>query len=596
MIRRTLLMSSYFPPGGGGGERYIETLVRTLSTDRMIIVVPPRAGEVIFDSTLSSRVIRKDLLTGFLRWLRSWPWLRALCIRERITYILFGNYSALVTLGRIAKYFLGVPYSMIIHGTDFLAYNRQWHRRLMLRWNCSGADFIFVNSSYSRRLLTDHGTPRSKIILASPGVPSHPQMTDSARIEFRQRFHISGSPILITVGRLVDRKGHRTVISALPHLLNNRPNITYMIIGDGPLKKELQQLAKDLHVDGHVVFTGRVSDEDVRTAYSLGDVFVLLGSQSDYDVEGFGIVYAEAMSAGLPVVARRCGGITDVVREQETGIVLDEVSPELVASTLENLFSKPDVAKQLARTGEKLVSSTFTPERQAAPFRIALADVSLRTNEHDSVDVIIPVWNTWQALHSTLRSLACQTFKNFNVTVVDDGSSVSAGDALRSDFPFVQFIRQDHAGAPKARNLGFRNTVGDYVLFCDSDVVLSPRILERMVAFLKQHRDASYAYCNFRFGWRTFDVFDFQPERLKSSNFISTVSLIRRRDFPGFDETIQRLQDWDLWLTMLSQGKTGVWVPERLFNARGMRGYSSGIGPPPAVAVHRIRSKHHLDP
>jgi hypothetical protein len=91
--------------------------------------------------------------------------------------------------------------------------------------------------------------------------------------------------------------------------------------------------------------------------------------------------------------------------------------------------------------------------------------------------------------------------------------------------------------------------------------------LATLLAALQGTPEASYAYCSFRYGLKTFRLWPFDGDRLRQMNYIHTSSLIRRADFPGFDESIRKLQDWDLWLTMLESGRCGVWVPQVLFTA-----------------------------
>src|SRR5690606_19742970 len=95
--------------------------------------------------------------------------------------------------------------------------------------------------------------------------------------------------------------------------------------------------------------------------------------------------------------------------------------------------------------------------------------------------------------------------------------------------------------------------------------VMEPYCLERLRDVLVQTPHASYAYASFRFGFKRFRLWSFDADMLRRMNYIHTTSLIRKEHFPGFDPTIRRLQDWDLWLTMLARGYTGVWVPEYLF-------------------------------
>lgn len=185
-----------------------------------------------------------------------------------------------------------------------------------------------------------------------------------------------------------------------------------------------------------------------------------------------------------------------------------------------------------------------------------------------AISVIIPVWNNPRALARCLCAIAEQAFHDFDVTIVDDGSEPPIEPAACSLQLAARLIRQRHAGAPAARNRGARETQSEFLLFCDADVELRPHALERMMRALHEHPEISYAYSAFRFGWKTFRSFPFNPGRLRRMPYIHTTSLIRRTHFPGFDESLQRFQDWDLWLTMLAHGHVGIHIPEALFTVR----------------------------
>ncbi len=193
------------------------------------------------------------------------------------------------------------------------------------------------------------------------------------------------------------------------------------------------------------------------------------------------------------------------------------------------------------------------------------------------ISVIIPVYNQSSELGLSLDSLQKQTWKNLEVIVVDDGSDVlieksGIEDALGETR--FELIRQENLGAPAARNKGFEFAKGEFVIFWDADVIAEPDMLEKMYKALKESPEASYAYSNFYFGKKKMPARAFNGGVLKKNNYIATSSLIRRADFPGFDESIKRFQDWDLWLTMLEQGRTGVWINEYL---RGVLVNKKGI-------------------
>lgn len=182
------------------------------------------------------------------------------------------------------------------------------------------------------------------------------------------------------------------------------------------------------------------------------------------------------------------------------------------------------------------------------------------------ISIVIPVYNQPQAFSRAIDSITKQTYPDIEIIVVDDGSepSLTHPASLR-----YQIIRQKNQGAPAARNKGYKETRGATVIFWDADVVAEPEMLEKLQHALQLHPEASYAYCSYYFGAKKMPARVFDANALRQTNYIHTTALIRRADFPvqGWDESLKRFQDWDLWLTMLNNKKVGQFVPEYLFRA-----------------------------
>lgn len=211
------------------------------------------------------------------------------------------------------------------------------------------------------------------------------------------------------------------------------------------------------------------------------------------------------------------------------------------------------------------------------------------------VSIIIPNYNHTKALAKCLDSIQSQTFRDFEIIIVDDGSNAESKKDLLEivelirkpavfrgsgsvklatpDTPVylerknsqIKILYEEHQGANAARNSGAREARGEYLLFCDADIIMKPVMLSEMIHGLEKNPAAAYAYSSFNFGWKLFKLWSFDAEKLKKNNYIHTTSLLRKEWFPGFDESLKRFQDWDLWLTILEKGGRGVWIPEVLF-------------------------------
>ncbi len=178
------------------------------------------------------------------------------------------------------------------------------------------------------------------------------------------------------------------------------------------------------------------------------------------------------------------------------------------------------------------------------------------------ISIIVPVYNRPHEFVATLKSIEKQTYDNLEIIVIDDGSTEKL-EVVSSKLK-INYIRQENKGAPVARNKGFFISKGDYVIFWDADAVGKQKMIQKMYNALQQYPNTSYAYCNFYFGKKKMPSQAFSSSALQYRNYIHTTSLIRRKAFQGFDESIKKFQDWDLWLTMLEQNKQGIWIDEYL--------------------------------
>jgi len=186
------------------------------------------------------------------------------------------------------------------------------------------------------------------------------------------------------------------------------------------------------------------------------------------------------------------------------------------------------------------------------------------------ISIIIPIYNQADKLAKCLDSILAQSYKDFEIITVDDGSTDNPEKIIKKyeDKLVIKFIKlKVNGGAPIARNRGFAESTGGFLFFCDADAVLVPEALETLLEALKSHPEASYTYSSFLWGKKLFKIGSFSTEKLKSGPCIHTMSLIRREAFSEtrWDESIKKLQDWDLYLTILENGRKGFWIDKVLF-------------------------------
>jgi phosphatidyl-myo-inositol dimannoside synthase len=178
--------------------------------------------------------------------------------------------------------------------------------------------------------------------------------------------------LLLSVARLVSRKGIDNVLQALPAVLAHVPALTYAVIGDGPDMPRLTALAKQLGVSERVRFLTRVPG-DLAEYYNACDLFVMPAREEPGDVEGFGLVFLEANACGKPVIGARAGGVTDAVADGESGLLVPQNDVAALSAAIVSLLTDPLRAQELGRRGRERVLAQFTWQHVGANTLAAIA-------------------------------------------------------------------------------------------------------------------------------------------------------------------------------------------------------------------------------
>jgi phosphatidylinositol alpha-1,6-mannosyltransferase len=208
------------------------------------------------------------------------------------------------------------------------------------------------------------------MVKIAPGIDATHFSPQSSAIELRHSLGLANKKVIVSVGRLVHRKGQDSLISALPEILQHHPNAHILMVGEGPYRSHLENLVAKLDVESSITFIGRIQYADLPRYICTGDIFAMPSRSrlAGLEVEGLGIVYLEASACGLPVIAGKSGGAPDAVVEGETGITVDGSNPSQIARAVISLFDDPIKAREMGARGREWIISDWRWEIWATKF------------------------------------------------------------------------------------------------------------------------------------------------------------------------------------------------------------------------------------
>ena len=261
--------------------------------------------------------------------------LRIIIQRNRFDLIICGHIN-LIPLSYLCRLVLGAPLALIIHGID------AWQptRSRLANYLSGKIDILISVSEYTKKRFQEWSHLKNATFVIQPNSVDLSLFTPAPKNQtLLDRYGLNGKVVLMTFGRLDSKeraKGFDEIMEILPLLVNEIPDIVYLIAGSGRDRERLEQKVKSLKIEELVIFTGMVSEEEKADHYRLADVYVMPSRG-----EGFGIVLLEAMACGIPAVASTVDGSREALRDGLLGILVDPDKPAEIIAAITQALGKP---------------------------------------------------------------------------------------------------------------------------------------------------------------------------------------------------------------------------------------------------------------
>lgn len=365
---KTLIITLEYPPQIGGIASYVQNFIEHTKNEELVVYAPDVLGAKDYDKNNNLKVYR-----GRPYWRFCWPrWGRLLwdvwhiVKKEKVDKIYVHHALPVGYVAEIIKKFKKIPFTVFFHGTD-LELGMKFKKN-KLKKICRSAEKIVVNSLFLKEKILSNLDKNlaEKIIVLYP-CPSDiffTPVSEDKKKKLQSQLALGGKKVILTVARISDGKGYPHFLSILPEILKKIPNLVWVIVGDGPKKQAIMEQVQKNNLHNIVRFVGSVPHSELPVFYQSADLFVMLTHKDETTEEGWGTVFLEAASSGLPVVAGRAGGVEEAVQTGVTGYVFDVNKKNEIILNVINLLSDDNLSQLMGEQGKKRVQTEFVWDKQ----------------------------------------------------------------------------------------------------------------------------------------------------------------------------------------------------------------------------------------
>ncbi len=380
VYKKILVITNDFGPRTGGIETFVIGLLERIKGQEVIVFTSAQGNTAEYDQKwldeFGIQVIR-DRSKILLPSLRVTKRAKAIIQLHDIEVIVFGAAAPLALMAPALRKSGVEKIVALTHGHE-VWWAKIFPFNLAMKRIGKSVDHLTYLGEFTRNAIAQSLTKKSAdaMVKIAPGIDTAHFIPQPDSIQKRITLGLENKKIIISVGRLVHRKGQDKLIEAMPTILQSVPNAHLLLVGEGPYRSHLEKLANNLSLNESITFLGRILYDKLPNYLSAADVFVMPSRSRFFglEVEGLGIVYLEASACGIPVVAGNSGGAPDAVLEGVTGLCVDGTDVNHIAQAVIEICSDAKRASQMGAAGRNWIVDQWRWEIWSKEFNSLLVD------------------------------------------------------------------------------------------------------------------------------------------------------------------------------------------------------------------------------
>jgi phosphatidylinositol alpha-1,6-mannosyltransferase len=380
VYKKILLVTNDFGPRAGGIETFVIGLLERIKGHEVTVFTSQQGDTSVYDQQwidkFGVRVIRDQ--SKIL--LPSWRVTRAakkIVAAKNIDVVVFGAAAPLALMSPSLRKSGVKKIIALTHGHE-VWWAKIFPFRLAIKRIGKNVDHLTYLGEFTRQAISKPLTRKSttEMVKIAPGIDTAHFIPQPDAMQKRKELGLQDKKIIISVGRLVHRKGQDNLIQAMPAVLKKIPNAHLLLVGEGPYRKHLEKLVMKSSLEQNVTFAGRIMYDRLPSYLSAADLFAMPSRSRFFglEVEGLGIVYLEASACGIPVVAGNSGGAPDAVLEGVTGLCVDGTNIEQITAAIVEICSDAERASHMGAAGRNWIVNQWRWDIWSKEFNALLVE------------------------------------------------------------------------------------------------------------------------------------------------------------------------------------------------------------------------------